>query len=182
MVAAMPSYHHLKKSIMELRKSESFIRRFEIKFVITKAKAANFYMTPHNNICQFLIENCMKGIAHAVIFEKGFIDQKKSVLMQRILESANPGGILPMTTRQFDLEQLAQILMRQNDRLNMLYTKHFYGFEREGKSESYLEKQVSSAVFPFKYPLRLYDVQDKVLPLVGVGIRDINFLLPKSAE
>ena len=87
-----------------------------------------------------------------------------------------------MTTRQFDLEQLAQILMRQNDRLNMLYTKHFYGFEREGKSESYLEKQVSSAVFPFKYPLRLYDVQDKVLPLVGVGIRDINFLLPKSAE
>ena len=98
-VAAMPSYHHLKKSIMELRKTETFTRRFEIKFVITKAKAANFYMTPHCNTFQFLIENCMKGIAHAVIFEKGFIDQKKSVLMQKILESANPGGILPMTTR-----------------------------------------------------------------------------------
>ena len=42
-VAAMPSYHHLKKAIMELRKSEDFTRRFEIKFVITKVKDRNFY-------------------------------------------------------------------------------------------------------------------------------------------
>ena len=73
-VAAMPSYHHLKKSIMELRKSETFTNRFEIKFVISKVKAANFYMTPNCNIFQFLIENCMKGIAYAVIIEKGFIE------------------------------------------------------------------------------------------------------------
>jgi len=74
----MPSYHHLKKAIMELRKSDTFIRRFEIKFVITKVRAANFYMTPHRNICQFLVENCMKGIAHSVIFEKGLVDQKRA--------------------------------------------------------------------------------------------------------
>ena len=73
-VAAMPSYHHLKKSIMELRKSEEFTRRFEIKFVITKVRAGNFYMTPNCNTFQFLIENCMKGIAHSFVFEKGFID------------------------------------------------------------------------------------------------------------
>ena len=73
-VAAMPSYHHLTKAIMELRKSETFTRRFEIKFVITKVRAANFFMTPNCNVFQFLIENCMKGIAHAVVFEKGFID------------------------------------------------------------------------------------------------------------
>mmetsp|Transcript_47817 Transcript_47817/g.63201 ORF Transcript_47817/g.63201 Transcript_47817/m.63201 type:complete len:115 (+) Transcript_47817:2723-3067(+) len=78
-VAAMPSYHHLKKAIMELRKTESFTRRFEIKFVITKVKATNFYMTPNCNMFQYLIENCMKGIAHAVIFEKGFIDQSKLI-------------------------------------------------------------------------------------------------------
>ena len=103
-VAAMPSYHHLKKAIMELRKSETFIRRFEIKFVITKVRASNFYMTAHSNICQFLVENCMKGIAHAVIFEKGFVEQKRATQMLRILESANPGAILPMTGRAFDLE------------------------------------------------------------------------------
>jgi len=73
--------------------------------------------------------------------------------------------------------------MRQNDRLNMLYTKHFYGFEREGKSESYLEKQVQpGSVFTFKYPLRMYDVQDKVLPLVATGLRNVDFLMPKTDE
>ena len=98
-VAAMPSYHHLKKAIMELRKSENFIRQFEIKFVITKVDAGNFFMTPNCNMYQFLIENCMKGIAHAVIFQKGFIEQKRVALMLRILESANPGSILPVAGR-----------------------------------------------------------------------------------
>ena len=181
-VAAMPSYHHLKKAIMELRKTEAFTRRFEIKFVITKVRAANFYMTPHCNVFQFLIENCMKGIAQAVIFEKGFVDQKKVAKIQRILESANPGAILPMTGRAFALEELTQILMRQNDRLNMLYTKHFYGFEREGKSESYLEKQVSAGIFAFKYPVRLAEIIEKLQPLIGVALKDIDFMLPKTAE
>lgn len=40
----------------------------------------------------------------------------------------------------------------------MLYTKHFYGFEKEGKSETYLEKQVTSAIFTHKYPVKLYDI------------------------
>ena len=84
-VAAMPSYHHLKKAIMELRKSETFTRKFEIKFVITKVRAGNFYMTPNCNTFQFLIENCMKGIAHAVVLEKGFIDQKRVTKMNQIL-------------------------------------------------------------------------------------------------
>ena len=101
--------------------------------------------------------------------------------MHRILENANPGAILPMTGRQFDLEQLSQILMRQNDRLNMLYTKHFYGFEKEGKSESYLEKQTTSAVFSFKYPLKLSEIQDKLQANVAKGLTDIQFLLPKPA-
>ena len=181
-VAAMPSYHHLKKAIMELRKSESFTRRFEIKFVVTKVRAANFYMTPNNNVFQFLIENCMKGIAHAVVFDKGFVDQKRVSLMHGILESTNPGAILPVVGRQFDLEQLSQILMRQNDRLNMLYTKHFYGFEKEGKCDHYLEKQVTSNIFNFKYPLKLSEVQDKLQPCVAKGLTDVDFLKPKSAE
>ena len=181
-VAAMPSYHHLKKAIMELRKSEAFTRRFEIKFVITKVRAANFYMTPNCNVFQFLIENCMKGIAHAVVFEKGFVDQKRVSLMHGILESTNPGAILPVVGRQFDLEQLSQILMRQNDRLNMLYTKHFYGFEKEGKADHYVEKQVTSNIFTFKYPLRMADVQEKLQPCIAKGLTDVQWLKPKSEE
>ena len=70
LVAALPSYHHLKKVIMELRKSPDFTNRFEIKFVITKVKSANFYRNKNYNMYQFLIENCMKGIASAIVFEK----------------------------------------------------------------------------------------------------------------
>lgn len=53
-------------------------------------------------------------------------------------------------------------MMRQNDRLNMLYTKNFYGFEKEGKSDTYLEKQVSAGIFPFKYPVKLSELYDKL--------------------
>ena len=44
----------------------------------------------------------------------------------------------------------------------MLYTKHFYGFEKEGKADHYVEKQVTSNIFTFKYPLRMADVQEKL--------------------
>jgi hypothetical protein len=72
--------------------------------------------------------------------------------------------------------------MRQNERLNMLYTKHFYGFEKEGKSDTYLEKQVSAGIFAFKYPVKLSELHDKLQPLVGKGFKNIEFMLPKSAE
>ncbi len=64
----------------------------------------------------------------------------------------------------------------------MLYTKNFYGFEKEGKSETYLEKQFSAGIFEFRYPVKLSEVQDKLLPQVAKGLRNIQFLLPKSAE
>lgn len=44
----------------------------------------------------------------------------------------------------------------------MLYTKHFYGFEKEGKSDHYLEKAVTSNIFTFKYPLKLSEIQNKL--------------------
>ncbi len=43
LVAVLPSYHHLKKAIFELRKSEEFSEQFDIKFVVTKVNAKNFY-------------------------------------------------------------------------------------------------------------------------------------------
>ena len=68
-VAALPAYHHLKKAIFELRKHEEFSQQFDIKFVVTKVSAVNFYSNKNKNHYNFLIENCIKGVSHAVIFE-----------------------------------------------------------------------------------------------------------------
>ena len=42
-IATLPSYHHLKKAIFELRKHEGFSTKFDIKFVLTKVAANNFF-------------------------------------------------------------------------------------------------------------------------------------------
>lgn len=69
-LSVLPSYNHLKKVIFELKKSEEFSEAFEIRYIITKVHARNFYMNKNRNTFQFLIENCMKGVSQAVIFEK----------------------------------------------------------------------------------------------------------------
>lgn len=61
-VSTLPSYNHLKKIIFELKKSAEFSEHFDIRFIITKVHARNFYMNKNRNIYQFLIENCMKGV------------------------------------------------------------------------------------------------------------------------
>jgi len=66
----IPGYHHLKKVIFELKKSAEFSDHFDIKFIITKVHARNFYIHKNRNLYSYLIENCMKGVAHAVVFEK----------------------------------------------------------------------------------------------------------------
>jgi hypothetical protein len=68
-VAALPSYHHLKKAIFELRKADEFTAQFDIKFVVTKVSAQNFFMNSNRQPYNFLIENCIKGVCNAVIFE-----------------------------------------------------------------------------------------------------------------
>jgi hypothetical protein len=69
-VAVLPSYNHLKKVIFELKKANDFNQAFDIRSILTKVHARNFYMTKNRNTYQFLIENCMKGVAHAVLFER----------------------------------------------------------------------------------------------------------------
>jgi hypothetical protein len=69
LVAVIPSYHHLKKAIFELRKDNSFTSNFDIKFVVTKVNALNFFSSPNRTLYNYLIENCIKGVCNAVIFE-----------------------------------------------------------------------------------------------------------------
>ena len=71
-------------------------------------------------------------------------------------------SVLPVPTAKIDLESLASILLKQNDKLNMFYTKHFYGFEKEGKCDYYQEKAVTGHYFGFKYPIR-QDLINKTL-------------------
>jgi len=84
-IATLPSYNHLKKVIFELKKSEEFGKYFDIKYVLTKVNARNFYMNKNRNNFQFLIENCMKGVSNAVILESSNMPQSEINIMMRTL-------------------------------------------------------------------------------------------------
>ena len=53
--------------------------------------------------------------------------------------------MLPTQGRSFKLEDLAKILITSVnfEKMNILYNKYFYGFEKEGKSTYFQEKAVS---------------------------------------
>ena len=84
-VATLPSYNHLKKAIFDLKKSETFGALFNVSFVCTKVAAKNFYMNKNRNCYQYLVENCMKGVSNAVIFEKQNMPQGEIDIMLRTL-------------------------------------------------------------------------------------------------
>ena len=84
-VAVIPSYHHLKKAIFEFKKDTKFNDLFNLEYVITKVSAKNFYKHENRNTYQFMLENCLKGICDAVIFEKGNQSQEDFVQMRKEL-------------------------------------------------------------------------------------------------
>jgi len=49
-----------------------------------------------------------------------------------------------------------------HEKMNILYNKYFYGFEKEGKSQYFQEKAVSGVYLPFRYPFR-EDLLDSTL-------------------
>jgi len=50
--------------------------------------------------------------------------------------------------------------MRQNDKYSMLFTKHFYGFEKEGTSASFRDaKSITGHYFNYRYPIRQEFIQ-----------------------
>jgi hypothetical protein len=70
--------------------------------------------------------------------------------------------------------------MRQNDKFNMLYTKYFYGFEKECATTFYRDgKNVTGHYFSYRYPL-LEKYLGRLKKALNVPIRDAAFLLPKS--
>lgn len=49
-----------------------------------------------------------------------------------------------------------------HEKMNILYNKYFYGFEKEGKSQYFQEKAVSGVYVAFRYPFR-EDLLDSTL-------------------
>jgi hypothetical protein len=89
-LAVLPSYNHLKKVIFELKKAQDFNAAFDIRHILTKVHARNFYMTKNRNTFQYLIENCMKGVAHGIVFERPVnVSQGEAELMHRQIANAN---------------------------------------------------------------------------------------------
>jgi len=97
--------------------------------------------------------------------------------MQGVLADANfSEGILATTGKSFDLSQLSQVLMRQNEKLNLLYTKFFYGFEKEGRSNYFFEKAVHGHYFNYRYPIKESLLGDTIMKVLNEPVVDVDQL------
>lgn len=100
--------------------------------------------------------------------------------MTSILRNASyENAVMPVQIK-IDMEALAKILLKQSDKLNMFYTKHFYGFEKEGKCDYYQEKASKGHYFNFKFPLKQDMLEDVLTRCLNIPVNSIQFLLPKS--
>ena len=60
----------------------------------------------------------------------------------------------------------------------MLYTKHFYGFEKEGKSAYYLQNTVTGHYFNYRYPINTDKLEETIFKALNTPIESATFLLP----
>lgn len=182
-VAVIPSYHHLKKAIFEFKKNPKFNEIFDLQHVITRVSAKNFYRHKNRNTYQFLLENCLKGICDAVIFEKGGVELTEFHSMRKQLCEVNDdANILNVKGRTFEWKELETILQKKHSKYSLLYGKYFYGFEKEGRSAYYLENSVTGAYYNFKIPLRV-DLLNKTFHKVfNTPIETFKQLVPEEEK
>ena len=103
--------------------------------------------------------------------------------MQKCLENANyEQNILLTQGRTFQLEDLAKILLNNNEKLNIVYNKFFYGFEKEGKSSYYLEKQVQGAYYHYRYPFKEDLIASTIMKALNTPLNNPDFLIPVTQE
>lgn len=178
-VGVIQSYHHLKKAIFEFKKNAEFNEIFSLEHVITKISAKSFYRHKNRNTYQFLLENCLKGICDAIVFEKGNVSQEEFLAMRKQLCEVNDDqNILNIRGRTFEWSELSEILQKKFPKYALLYGKYFYGFEKEGKSSYYLENAVVGGYYHYRTPLR-EDLLDKnIIKIFDNPIEDYKELVP----
>lgn len=62
----------------------------------------------------------------------------------------------------------------------MIYTKYFYGFEKEGASQIWTEKKVTGSMFNYTYPVDEKMFMDKINLALNHPIESGAYLMPKS--
>jgi len=74
--------------------------------------------------------------------------------------------------------------MRQNDKLNLLYTKYFYGFEKEGRSNYFFEKAVHGHYFNYRYPIKESMIGDTIMKVLNEPLTNFTQmgLRPEAPE
>jgi len=72
--------------------------------------------------------------------------------------------------------------MNSNDKLNVLYNKFFYGFEKEGKSSYHLPNQVSGAFYSHCFPVAEHMVNYLQKGIMVPLTDPFKQLVPKSEE
>ena len=157
---------------------------FDIKYVITKVSAKNFYLNKNRNYYQYLVENCMKGVSNAVVFEKNNVSQGEMDIMYRTLKNANFGRNVILTPgKTFSLDDLAKVLCYQNEKFSILYNKYFYGFEKEGKSAYFLENAVDSGTyFNYRYPMNEELLPTTIMTAINLPLSELildKYVRPK---
>ena len=80
------------------------------------------------------------------------------------------------------MEDLAKILVRNHDKLNILYNKYFYGFEKEGKSSYFQEKSVQGLYVSYRYPFREDLLVSTLMQALNMPIRSVDVLRPKNEQ
>lgn len=130
-----------------------------------------------------MLENCIKGVCNAIVYETSqMLERSEIVLQQSILRAANfEEGLLPVQTRySFDIELLSQILMRQNEKFNILYTKYFYGFEKEGATAFYREnRNIMGHYIQYKYPVLEEALESTLVRAINMPLDCAEILLPR---
>jgi hypothetical protein len=61
--------------------------------------------------------------------------------------------------------------MRQNEKFNILYTKYFYGFEKEGSTNFYREnKSIIGHYFNYRYPILESSISSTLKRVINVPV------------
>ena len=134
-----------------MNKEAAFKETFDLQYVITKVSAKNFFVNKNSNIYQFLLENCLKGVCDCVVLDRAYMPQEVVTQICKILEELNSAKkLMILNGKSFKITNLESILKKKHDKYIGLYTKYFYGFEKEGKSHYWNEGLVQGAYVSMK--------------------------------
>ena len=97
----------------------------------------------------------MKGISDCIVLERSYFTPEEVGLVHQILKQVNDESRIIITKgKSLPWSDLNKVLSHKHDKFTLLYGKHFYGFEKEGKSNFYNEKAVEGYFLDeFKFPI-----------------------------